>query len=285
MTTAGTTQIDGHYARAREAAPPAFSSIVCGIDGSPAGQEAARQAAVLAGPGRSVTYVCVSYGKGVGPTAMTTITQARAERALAEALDAAREAGAAGTAELVQGRNDLHELLLRAEGADLVVVGCHSRSRAGGVMLGSVASGLAHKAPVPVLVARRPDPEAPFPSRVLVATDGSDGSAAATRLAAGIARRHGSSVLQVHVDGGGEGRRHRMAVEAAELMRAAGSEPVIRTESGDPHERIVEEARAAPASLVVVGSRGVRGVRALGSVSERVVHEAPCSVLVARPGP
>ena len=75
-----------------------------------------------------------------------------------------------------------------------------------------------------------------------------------------------------------------MAVEAAELMRATGSEPVILTELGNPQERIVEEARMEPASLVVVGSRGLHGVRALGSVSERVVHEVPCSVLVARPG-
>jgi len=284
MTTMGDAQIDNRYVRAREAAPPVFSSILCGIDGSPAGQEAARQAAVIAGPGRSVKYVCVSYATGVGPTAMTSISEARVEQALAEAADAAREAGAGATTELVHGRNETEELVAHADGADLVVVGCHSRSRASGIMIGSVASSLAHEASIPVLLTRRPRPEAPFPARVLVATDGSDGSAAATRLAAGIARRHGSSVVQLHVDGGGEGRRHHMAVEAAELMRAAGSEPVIRTEPGTPHERIVEEARNEPASLVVVGSRGLRGARALGSVSERVVHEAPCSVLVARPG-
>ena len=46
---------------------------------------------------------------------------------------------------------------------------------------------------------------------------------------------------------------------------------------------IVETAAREDASLVVIGSRRVGGVRALGSVSERVVHEAPCSVLVVRP--
>ena len=34
------------------------------------------------------------------------------------------------------------------------------------------------------------------------------------------------------------------------------------------------------ADLIVVGSRGFHGVRALGSVSERVAHRADCSVLV-----
>jgi len=37
--------------------------------------------------------------------------------------------------------------------------------------------------------------------------------------------------------------------------------------------------------LLVLGSRGLRGVHALGSVSERAAHRAGCSVLVIRPGP
>ena len=37
------------------------------------------------------------------------------------------------------------------------------------------------------------------------------------------------------------------------------------------------------ADLVVVGSRGLSGIRALGSVGERVAHEAHCPVLVVRP--
>ncbi len=39
---------------------------------------------------------------------------------------------------------------------------------------------------------------------------------------------------------------------------------------------------ATPADLLVVGSRGLSGVLALGSVSERVAHEAATSVLVVR---
>ena len=37
--------------------------------------------------------------------------------------------------------------------------------------------------------------------------------------------------------------------------------------------------------LVVVGSRGLHGLKALGSVSERVAHQAKCSVLVVREAP
>jgi nucleotide-binding universal stress UspA family protein len=41
-------------------------------------------------------------------------------------------------------------------------------------------------------------------------------------------------------------------------------------------------AAAERADLVVVGSRGLRGLRSIGSVSERVAHRASCSVLVVR---
>ena len=46
-------------------------------------------------------------------------------------------------------------------------------------------------------------------------------------------------------------------------------------------DRICEEAKAYRASMVVIGRRGLGGVKALGSVSERVLHRAQCSVLVA----
>jgi nucleotide-binding universal stress UspA family protein len=42
------------------------------------------------------------------------------------------------------------------------------------------------------------------------------------------------------------------------------------------------ELTSETVDLIVVGSRGLRGVRALGSLSERIAHEAHCSVLVVR---
>ena len=45
----------------------------------------------------------------------------------------------------------------------------------------------------------------------------------------------------------------------------------------DHSDRIVD--------LVVIGSRGLHGLKALGSVSERVAHQAECSVLVVREAP
>jgi nucleotide-binding universal stress UspA family protein len=52
---------------------------------------------------------------------------------------------------------------------------------------------------------------------------------------------------------------------------------------GDPAEVIIEAAKSQKADLIVMGSRGLRGVariKALGSVTRRVVEHADCPVLV-----
>jgi nucleotide-binding universal stress UspA family protein len=53
---------------------------------------------------------------------------------------------------------------------------------------------------------------------------------------------------------------------------------------GSPESRIVETAEKMPADLIIVGSHGYnRWERLLlGSVSDSVVHHAPCSVLIVR---
>jgi len=44
-------------------------------------------------------------------------------------------------------------------------------------------------------------------------------------------------------------------------------------------------AAAADGDLLVVGSRGLHGLKALGSVSEQVAHQAGSSVLIVRQPP
>jgi nucleotide-binding universal stress UspA family protein len=58
---------------------------------------------------------------------------------------------------------------------------------------------------------------------------------------------------------------------------------MVLAEPGPPHRGVAAAARDFDASLVVTGSRGLGGASALRSVSERIVHSAPCSVLVIRP--
>lgn len=82
-------------------------------------------------------------------------------------------------------------------------------------------------------------------------------------------------------------RVHRDALETAEReIRSARSDLVIEPilVRGRPASAIVDEARAMPADLVVVGHRGHGPWESmlLGSVSSEVVDHAPCPVLVAR---
>ena len=54
---------------------------------------------------------------------------------------------------------------------------------------------------------------------------------------------------------------------------------------GNPQQTICELASNWSADLIVVGSRGLKGLKEmfLGSVSNYVTHHAPCSVLIVRP--
>jgi nucleotide-binding universal stress UspA family protein len=75
-------------------------------------------------------------------------------------------------------------------------------------------------------------------------------------------------------------RRQAVEAQVTELGEIVGVEPRLTEATGHPTHEIVEAARARPPSLLVCGRRGLHGIRALGSVSERVVHRVPCSVLL-----
>ena len=55
--------------------------------------------------------------------------------------------------------------------------------------------------------------------------------------------------------------------------------------TGDPAEEIIRLANIYQADLIVIGNRGLTGMKRIlqGSVSSQVVAEAPCSVLVVKP--
>lgn len=65
---------------------------------------------------------------------------------------------------------------------------------------------------------------------------------------------------------------------------AAGVQAEIKQELGDPSQVICDVAEAANAELIIVGSHGRRGLDEflIGSVSNYVMHHAPCSVLIDR---
>jgi nucleotide-binding universal stress UspA family protein len=262
---------------------PTFASIVCGVDGSRPGFEAARQAAILTDDAAALTYVAVSWEQGTGASAVAPLSHAHAHRCLRQARDEAHDLGVE-PALLDEHANDpARRLIELAAGHDLLVVGTIGHSRAGGIVVGSASTAAVHRSPVPVLVARRPPEGIEFPQRIVVASDGTPLSDAAVELTTRLAARHGASVAIVAARDGERPFRPGLAEHAAQIKLATGTEPVIMGEPGPPHRAVAAAARDFRASLVVTGSRGLSGASALRSVSERVVHAAPCSVLVLRP--
>jgi nucleotide-binding universal stress UspA family protein len=175
---------------------------------------------------------------------------------------------------------------LLADGADrdLLAIDCHGGPRPDGTMLSGVATELAHRTTVPLLIARRSaEGDDEFPRTVLLASDGSPGSRAAMRLAARIVRLRGSDLRVVYVPDGHPERYRELFKQVSEIERLTGATPVFLDAPGDPARRIAETARAARSSLVTIGKRGLHGAGSLGSVSERVVQRVPCSVLVVPP--
>ena len=272
---------DGHEVQEVSSKQPArFRNVLCGVDASEQSVVAVRQAVAVAE--QDAKYWALSaWDPGVGMVAgmgaLDVMSQLRDEAR--GALRRAQDALPSITPILMRGR-DVAALLggIANLEADLVAVGSHGTSRLAGVAFGSVASAMAHHAPCSVLIARESTVDS-FPRLILHANDGSSESLDAAYVAGGLAARHGSTVVTLHV---GETRDRAVAEEAVALLESSGLEPVMRIEQGSPHRRIVELANGVGASLIVMGSRGRTGLAALGSVSERVVHRADCSVLIVR---
>jgi nucleotide-binding universal stress UspA family protein len=137
--------------------------------------------------------------------------------------------------------------------------------------------------------------------KLLLATDLSEASSSATDQAFDLAARLGAALLVVSVIDPGSlllpggrfrarvdqvrERREQQAQALVERGRQAGVEVSFLVWTGDPGDQIVSAAEAERVDMVLVGShgRGAVGRLFLGSVSEHVVRNAPCPVLVVRP--
>jgi nucleotide-binding universal stress UspA family protein len=140
----------------------------------------------------------------------------------------------------------------------------------------------------------------PVARRILLATDLSPASAAATEEAIRLAGALSAELLVVSViDPAGEAgagwrfsrsdQRREARTAAAQQVVARGRGRGVRTSflvwDGDPGPAIVDAALSESADVIVVGShrRGPLERVLLGSVSEHVVRNARCPVLVVPP--
>jgi nucleotide-binding universal stress UspA family protein len=122
--------------------------------------------------------------------------------------------------------------------------------------------------------------------KILYPTDFSSYSNRAYFHALGLAEMYGASltVVYVHAPGSPGDRAHwRAQLEQVRPVngRIAVSHVLLE---GDPATEIARYAADAGIDVIVIGAHGRTGVDRLvmGSVAERVMREAPCSVLVVK---
>ena len=153
-----------------------------------------------------------------------------------------------------------------------------------------------------------------FPTRILLATDGSREAELATRTAADLSQKTNSELHVVHVFGiapvgppvypeattlqsvefeAESDERQRISERGAREVLEAEVQK-IRSGGGTVAGEHLIEGRVAPgivglaeelgAGLIVMGSRGLGGIRRalMGSVSDSVVRHAHCPVMVVR---
>jgi nucleotide-binding universal stress UspA family protein len=250
-----------------------FARVVVGVDGTDWGFEALRQTLVLAPAEGSAVHAVIALD--TSPAARAGFDSAHWVEVLIEEATTAR-----GTAtSILGGRPDstarvarggpLHVLRSARDETDatLLALGGRHSSRFLGIVMGDTATELLHDGTCSVLVARPQAGGTWKPESVVVGLAGSDSALAALATTNELATRLGATVEVVSATG-----------DESTPPDSAWADKVTNWDPAHPVAALVQRSREA--DLIVVGSRGLHGLRALGSISERVAHQARCSVLV-----
>jgi len=261
-----------------------FINILCGVDGTRKSYDAVEQGAALAGPQGHLTLLAVTAVTGAGAYRNAAISPSRAERLLDRAARIADDAHVPATVLIDPTGPPSQVILDRAAEHDLLALGAPAGSLVGGLFIDGVAVSALGSFTTPLLLARSLPGQRRFPERILVASDGLEGSDKLVELAGRLARAHGAGVILLHAIGvESRSHPHRVQEQARKLEALVGGTSEVKVEAGDAAEAIVQAAGEEAVSLIVAGSRRLEGLQAFGSVSRQVVHEAPCSVLLMPP--
>ena len=281
--------------------------VLVGVDGSQDSTRAVRWAAeeaALRGTGLHIVHAwlwpMLRVPLGGSPMAPSGAgLEALAERVLADAAATARSVADLVVESTLAVGEPATELLRRAPGAQLVVVGSRGLGGFTGLLLGSTGIALSARSPRPVAIVRgTASPNGP----VVAGVDGSAHADMVLRCAFHEAALHRTKVLvvhswtigleQAHLAAAGYEKAERLARKhAEELVEKAISRVAAEFDQVIVSSRLGGSSAAADlvtasegARLLVVGSGGLGPLRGmlLGSTTHAVVHHAACPVLVQR---
>lgn len=167
---------------------------------------------------------------------------------------------------------------------DLIIMGRRGRGRLFRLMMGNVTARVIGYSPFNVLVVPKGVP-LEF-KRILIASDGSPHSYAAWDEALFMTQRVGADLIALSV---ARDERELATAQAivGRLQKEAASQGIkvkALVLQGRPFEAIVQAARDEKVDLIVMGTLGMTELKSLlmGSTTERVIAQAPCSVMVVK---
>ncbi len=251
-----------------------YRKILVGAHSSPTSAVAENRAAWLASQlGAELTLIHVSDDEATANDSGAHILDAAVERARMLGVEAGTEHRHGEVApSIMAAAADLH--------ADLLVIGDHGMGPANRFSLGGIPTQVAHHSPIDILVVRSTNPQAGRDTygRILIATDGSLTAHQAARHGHALAHTLGAHVALIYV--GDELIGDIVLRDTAARLGGGDVERIVA--KGKPAAQI--SGFAGDYDLVVVGNKGMTGSRRYirRVVPQRVAHEAPCDVLIAK---
>jgi nucleotide-binding universal stress UspA family protein len=195
-------------------------------------------------------------------------------------------------------------------GADLIVMGARGLKGFKQLIVGSVTRSVAISSPKPVLVIKPSQFESSAKMKILLATDGSDHANVAGNFLASMPFHRDSEIIVLNVVWSavsdlperffleiGEKIKEEVAKARSIEFEASGKilEPAVTylkekfsnvnglTRVGDPSTEILSLAEESKTDIIVVGCRGLKGVKGMmGSVSRNILMHSKCSLLIGK---
>jgi len=240
---------------------------------------------------------------GYGIDAVRHEMRRRGEQINALALNRLRAVGIQAEVTVMRGNPDfLISFAAEKWSADLIFIRAHNRSDFRNWMLGSVAKRVVASAPCSVEIVRSTGEANPFainrPMRILLATDGSDVSLAASQAVAETIWPVNTEMKVVSVvnpivysldeigffRGKGTDRAHRAIGDTMNVLKSQPFEISAEVIASRTVKGIIDRAKSWHADLIVLGTHQRRGLKRLllGGTSAAVANGAHCSVRLIR---